>query len=204
VPVDRSDPFLVESLVTLGRVDEAEAVVETMQERHRLLPRTWLATTLPRARALVLATRGGLDDALAVLAEPPAVAGQLPFDLAWHRLVHGRLLRRAKRRGASSLELAAARDAFRSLGAATWAELAGDELARVGIRQPATPTQSGLTPSEQRVATLVATGMTNREIAAAVFMSPKTVEANLTRVYRKLGVRSRAELVSRLQRSGGT
>jgi DNA-binding NarL/FixJ family response regulator len=77
---------------------------------------------------------------------------------------------------------------------ASGAARARDELARVGIRRAR---EDGLTPGEWRVAELAASGLRNREIAAALFVSPKTVEANLARAYRKLGVRSRAELAAR-------
>jgi DNA-binding NarL/FixJ family response regulator len=80
--------------------------------------------------------------------------------------------------------------AFEELGTPLWAERARVELNRAsGMR-----TRAELTASEQRVAELAATGITNREMAAALFISPKTVEANLSRIYRKLNIRSRAEL----------
>jgi DNA-binding NarL/FixJ family response regulator len=75
-----------------------------------------------------------------------------------------------------------------------WAEQARAELGRVGLRRA----PDELTPTERRVAELAATGLTNREVASAAFMSPKTVEANLARVYRKLGIASRAELGARM------
>ena len=70
-----------------------------------------------------------------------------------------------------------------------WSERAAEELARIGLRR-ASP--DGLTENERRVAELAASGLTNREVAAQLFMSPKTVEANISRVYRKLGINSRA------------
>ena len=76
-----------------------------------------------------------------------------------------------------------------------WADQARDELSRIGLRRAA---PGELTASERRVAELAATGLTNREVAARLFMSPKTVEANVARAYRKLGIRSRAELGARL------
>jgi DNA-binding CsgD family transcriptional regulator len=85
-------------------------------------------------------------------------------------------------------------------GAALWAKRAREELGRVGVR-PRAPQH--LTAAERRVAELAASGLTNQEIAAAAFMSRKTVEANLTRVYRKLGIRSRAELGVRLAERDG-
>ena len=84
---------------------------------------------------------------------------------------------------------------FERLGADLWAEKARGEVARVGGRPPA---PIGLTPTEQRVAELVASGMTNREAAGALFLSVSTVEANLRRIYAKLGVRSRTELSRKL------
>jgi DNA-binding NarL/FixJ family response regulator len=84
---------------------------------------------------------------------------------------------------------------FDELAAPLWAAKARAELARLGLRRGAS---DDLTESERRVAELAASGLKNREVAAALFMSPKTVEANLARAYRKLGIRSRAELGARL------
>ena len=86
---------------------------------------------------------------------------------------------------------------FGQLGADAWAQRARAELDRVGLRRHG---RDDLTATERRVAELAASGMTNREVAKAAFMSPKTVEANLARVYRKLGIHSRAELGARLGR----
>jgi DNA-binding NarL/FixJ family response regulator len=83
---------------------------------------------------------------------------------------------------------------FEELGTPLWAERARAELARVNVATHG----AELTPSERRVAELAASGMTNRDVAAALFISPKTVEANLSRVYQKLGIRSRAELGRRI------
>ena len=77
------------------------------------------------------------------------------------------------------------------MGTPLWADRARAELARTNV---APRPEFVLTPSEQRVAELAATGMTNRDVAAALFISPKTVEANLARIYRKLGIKTRAEL----------
>jgi DNA-binding CsgD family transcriptional regulator len=85
------------------------------------------------------------------------------------------------------------------MGAALWAERARAELGRVGLRPPA---RSELTASERNVAELITSGLTNREVAAQLFMSPKTVEATLARVYRKLGVHSRAQLGAELASPG--
>ena len=107
----------------------------------------------------------------------------------------GRLHRRLKQRRIAGEVLGEARERLARLGAASWERIAAAELARTGIRRPA---PGELTPSELRVAELAAAGLTNRDVAKAAFMSPKTVEANLARVYRKLGIKSRAELGARM------
>ena len=90
---------------------------------------------------------------------------------------------------------------FDGMGARLWAAKARDELERVSLRRAA---QDELTESERRVAELAAAGLTNRNVAAQLFISPKTVEANLARVYRKLGINSRAELGARLAKAETT
>jgi DNA-binding CsgD family transcriptional regulator len=102
--------------------------------------------------------------------------------------------RRAKRKREARDTLTKALEAFDGLGAALWAEKTRAELARIGGRAPSS---LELTPTEDRVAALVAAGSTNREAADALFVSIHTVEANLKRIYRKLGVRSRTELASK-------
>jgi DNA-binding CsgD family transcriptional regulator len=192
---DRSEPFHVESLVALGERDRARDALARLEERGRSFPRLWISVTLPRTRALVLAAEGNVVAALAAFDELDADdAAKLPFDLAWNRLVQGRLHRRVKQRRAAADALGEALAIFEGLGAPTWAEQARAELGRVGLRRA----PAELTPTERRVAELAATGMTNREVASAAFMSPKTVEANLARVYRKLGIASRAELGARM------
>jgi DNA-binding CsgD family transcriptional regulator len=161
-----------------------------------MLPRLWILVTLPRARALVLAAAGDVPGALAALEEFDLdLAARLPFELGWALLLKGGLLRRTKQKRAAADALQRALEIFEQLGAPAWIDQARGELRRVGLR-PAAPDE--LTESERRVAELVATGLTNREAAAQLFMSPKTVEATLARVYRKLGIHSRAELGARL------
>lgn len=193
---DRSEPFHLEVLLELGEVDRARGALQRLEERGRRLTRPWITAALPRSRALVAAQDGDVAGALAVL-EGGLETGletagdpQLPFELGWTLLTTGRLQRRAKRRGRASETLEAARDLFQQLGAPGFAARADDELARVGLRRAG----AELTATELRIAQLAAGGSTNREIAQAAYISPKTVEANLARVYRKLGIRSRAEL----------
>jgi DNA-binding CsgD family transcriptional regulator len=191
LPPDRSEPFHVESLLALGELDRARRELERLERRGRVLPRLWISVTLPRARALVLAAEGDTDAALEALDELDCTAAsRLPFDLAWAELVRGRLHRRVKQKRAATDALRRALAIFERLGAPVFVERTTSELARVRSRRA----PDDLTATERRVAELAAAGLTNREVASAAFMSPKTVQANLTRVYRKLGIRSRAEL----------
>ena len=155
--------------------------------------------TLPRTRAVVLAAEGELDKAFSALdALDVDVAAQLPFENGWTLLVRGRLHRRAKQRRAAAEALRAALEQFERLGASPWIERTRAELDRVGLRRA----PAELTPTERRVAELAASGLTNREVANLAFMSPKTVQANLARVYRKLGISTRAELGARMAKEG--
>ena len=122
----------------------------------------------------------------------------LTFEAARSRLVLGQIHRRAKRKRLAREHLEGARDVFDRLGAVLWADRARSELARIGGR-PASPFE--LTDTEQRIAALVAQGRTNQETADALFVSPSTVQANLKRIYQKLGVRSRTELAAKVGQS---
>jgi DNA-binding CsgD family transcriptional regulator len=115
--------------------------------------------------------------------------------------VRGQLERRANRKLAARDSLAEAVRTFETLGSPPWAQRARDEIARLGLRHRG---PGELTESERRIAVLAASGMTNRQVAAAAFVSPKTVEANLARVYVKLGIRSRAELGARMTGESGS
>ena len=189
-------PDEVEALVALGRLEEAEALLDPFEEAGRNLDRAWTIATGARCRALVLAARGDLDGASA--AADAAVREHdrlpLPFELGRTLLVRGAVERRAKRKKEARDTLTKALEVFDGLGAALWADKTRVELARIGGRAASS---LDLTPTEDRVAALVASGSTNREVADALFVSIHTVEANLKRIYRKLGVRSRTELASK-------
>lgn len=192
---DRSEPFHVEALLSLGELGQARTVLARLERRGRTLPRRWIDVALPRTRALLLAAEGDLAGALVAVREVDATAAAaLPFEHAWTLLVRGRLERRARQRTKAAESLGGALAIFERLGAPAFAERARGELARVGLRHA----PGVLTPSERRIAELAASGLTNREVAEVAFVSPKTVEANLARVYRKLGIRSRAELGARM------
>jgi DNA-binding CsgD family transcriptional regulator len=128
-----------------------------------------------------------------------AERGQEPFELARSLLALGRVQRRLKHRGAARDTLVRAEEIFEQLGMPLWKDRAGEELSRIGGR-PRRP--SGLSETETRVARLAADGLTNREIAAALFLSVNTVQAYLKRVYRELGIRSRTELARKLPPAG--
>ena len=200
--VERTEPFHVESLISLGELDRAREVLARLEERGRTIPRAWIDITVPRARALILAAEGDPAAALSALDELDfTAASRLPFELASAWLVKGRLHRRLKQRKLAAQAFTEARAMFERLGAPAWAQQASSELARVGPRRRA---PDELTATELRVAELAAAGMTNREVAQATYMSAKTVEAHLASVYRKLGIRSRAQLGARVAAPGLT
>jgi DNA-binding CsgD family transcriptional regulator len=146
-----------------------------------------------RSRSMLLAARGDLDGAVTAAQRAMAHHDRLPMPFERGRtvLLLGQLQRRQRKKDPASASLQEALDIFERLDVPLWADRARAELARANVG----PRQSGqLTPSEQRVAELAATGMRNRDVATALFISPKTVEANLARIYRKLGIKSRAEL----------
>ena len=187
-----------EALVLAGNVETAERVVEVYEGRARSAGKAITLAPALRCRALVLAAQGKLDESRAALEEALVQHERIdmPFSRARTRLVHGQVLRRLGERRAARNALEQARSTFEELGAPLWVERAREELARVPSRRSS---GSALTPAESRVAELVAAGKTNHEVAQALFVSEKTVEANLTRIYRKLGIRSRAALGARMR-----
>jgi DNA-binding NarL/FixJ family response regulator len=124
----------------------------------------------------------------------------MPFERARTQLLLGRLQRRQRRKDVASRTLQEALAVFEDLDVPLWADRARAELSRTAVARRGI---AGLTPSEQRVAELAASGMTNRDVAAALFISPKTVEVNLSRIYRKLGIHSRAELGGHMSQGDG-
>jgi DNA-binding CsgD family transcriptional regulator len=185
---------LLEALTAVGDLDEVERVLNIWQERATALDRAWALAILGRCRAVLLAARGDLDGAFASFdgALVDHARSTDPFNNGRTLLALGRTQRRAKRRNAARSTLNQALATFDHLGAPLWSDQARAELARVGGRASSA---GDLTEAERRIAALVADGHTNREVAAALFLTEHTVETTLTRVYRKLGVRSRAALI---------
>jgi DNA-binding CsgD family transcriptional regulator len=191
----------VEALVGAGRLDEAAALLDQLESNGRRLDRAWALALGARCRSLLLAATGDLDSAAGAAERALDEHRRLPmpFERARTQLVLGQIQRRRRQKRAAAAALQEAAEVFDELGTPLWADRARAELERVSVSPTA---DAGLTPSERRVAQLAATGMTNREVAGALFISPKTVEANLARIYRKLGIRSRAELGQRMAGQG--
>ena len=189
-------PNAIEALVELAELGEARRLLAELQDRLSRVESPWGEASAGRCEGLILAADGDLGAALSALERALTVHEQLPqpFDLARTLLALGAVQRRTRKRGAARDALERALAIFDELGAALWTEKARSELARVGGR---TAAGDELTPTERRIAELVAKGKTNKEVAAQLFITPRTVEGHLTRIYAKLGVRSRAELAHR-------
>lgn len=190
-------PDAAEALIAVGQYDEAQTLVTQLLDSGQRLDRAWALALGWRCRALLLAAQGDVTGALDATTEALHHHERLPIPLELGRtlLVRGQLLRRNHQRRAAAETLERALLIFEALETPLWSKRTELELARV--RAPA-PAGDILTPSERRVAELTASGQTNREVARALFISPKTVEVNLANVYRKLGIRSRAELGRRM------
>lgn len=186
-------PDAVEAMVALGRAAETEPMIDALEANGRLLDRPWMLAMGARCRSLWLAARGDVDEAsdMARVALTHHERLPMPFERARTLLLLGQLQRRQRQKEASRTTMTEALGVFEELGTPLWARRARAEIARAGASSNGS---MGLTPSELRVAELAASGMTTKDVATALFISPKTVETNLARIYRKLGIRSRAEL----------
>jgi DNA-binding CsgD family transcriptional regulator len=187
----------LEALIELGRRDEAVELLEWYEGNARRLERTSALANCMRCRGLLTAQAGAVDEAMAHYEEALVLHRQveLPLDRGRTLLALGAAQRRAKRRREARETLEEALSVFERIGAALWAERARAELKRISGRA-ATP--GALTPAEERVAALVAEGKTNREVAAALFLSERTVEGHLSHVFGKLGIKHRTEVAPAL------
>jgi DNA-binding CsgD family transcriptional regulator len=190
-------PDQVEAEVALGDLGAAEAALEPWEERALALDRPHVLAQAARGRALIAAADGDLSEASAqierALADHARV--RIPFHEARTYLVLGSIERRRRHKRAARAALERALAEFERLGARLWADRARDEIGRLGGRAPS---RRELTPTEQRVAELVAEGLTTKEVAARLFVSPRTIDGHLAHIYAKLGIRSRADLAHRL------
>ena len=188
---------LVEAYVRVGRSKDAVRELETLEEQGRGTGSRWAAAAAARCRGL-LANEDGYETVLLQALE--LHGDHEPFERARTELCLGRRRRHSRHRAAARVVLHQALSTFETLGAEPWAEQARVELRATGETPAPSPGGSlmTLTPQELQVALVVAGGATNREVGAALFISPKTVEFHLGHVYGKLGVRSRTELVRKV------
>jgi len=192
--IAQGTPDLIEAYVRAGRSADARRLCTGFEARAADSGRTWAAAALHRCRGLL----APLDELDAEFAESLRWHRMTPtpFELARTELCYGERLRRARRRRDARTYLRSALGTFAQLGAEPWAERARRELAATGgTAHSARGLRARLTPHELRVAAHVERGLRNREIAAALFVSERTVEYHLTNIYGKLDIRSRTELM---------
>jgi DNA-binding NarL/FixJ family response regulator len=216
IPAENQPALLISPLISLPDADTIEAIVRAGQPPEhasaplarirttaRLLPTMARRSVLARCEALLEKRPPGeaFTEALSLAAATP------PFERARTELLYGEWLRRQRNRTQARSHLRAAADLFRTLGADPWAQRAEAELRAAGeaarTHKPAALEQ--LTPQELKIAELVAGGLTNRDIAAHLFLSPRTIDYHLRKVFTKLGITSRGELIRRaaLRRNPG-
>jgi DNA-binding CsgD family transcriptional regulator len=181
-----------EALLELGRVGDAGELLDAWEPDARRLGRDRILADITRCRGLVAAARGDIEVASETLerAVDQVDARADPFGHARALLALGVTRRRARQKRGAREAIEAALAGFEALGEAIWTRRARAELGRIGGRTR----EEGLTAAERRVASLVADGRTNREVAAALSLGERTVETHLTHIYAKLGVRTRTEL----------
>jgi DNA-binding CsgD family transcriptional regulator len=193
---------LGEALIGLDRLDEAATLVTWLDERALASSYPWTLATAARCRGQLLTAQGDFAGAQTELLRALEAGARLgnAFELGRTYLDLGRAYRRSRQRAQAREALREALAQFDEVGAPLWAETTRRELGRISGRRVGDPDE--LTDAERRIAELVAAGRSNKEVAAALHLSVKTVEVTLTRVYRKLDVRSRTELAARF--AGGS
>ena len=189
-------PDAIEALVGVGDVGRATRLADSFLAAAEASERAWARAAGERCRALIAMSARDLGAASECIARALALHERTPMPLERARslLVQGQIERRRKRRRAARAAFLEAASIFEAAGARIWAERVQAELERTA----GSPAGRRLSPTERRVADLAAAGRTNREIAASLFISPKTVEANLARIYEKLEIHTRAELGARI------
>lgn len=182
-----------------GRLDEADRLLAPHETVARSRGHRSALARLGYARGRLLGTAGDIHSARRRFEESLDLLETTAdrYDLTRVNFAYGQTLRRAGKRAEADRVIGTARDLYRALGAETYVARCDRELKAGGVRQRRGERHDAeLTPQEEAVVALVIRGMTNREAAAELFISPKTVQYHLTRIYAKLGVRSRAELVA--------
>jgi DNA-binding CsgD family transcriptional regulator len=187
----------IETLIGMDELELARSYLESYEQNARRLDTPWVVASAGRCRGLLAAAEGNLAGALSSVEHARAVAGleEFPLEQARTLLCQGTVLRQAQQKRSAREALRQALRIFEELSAPLWEEKASAELRRISGRRPSS---EELTETEWRVAELAAYGRSNKEIAAELYMGVSTVEAHLSRVYRKLGVR-RAGLARRLE-----
>ncbi|MET0452879.1 MAG: helix-turn-helix transcriptional regulator, partial [Mycobacterium sp.] len=190
-------PDAVEALIAAGQIAEAEPLIEKLENDGRRLDRPWMLATSARCRGMWWAAKGDVEQAMAAVTAAMTEHDRLPmpFERARTLLLLGQLQRRLRLKQPAAETLGQALAEFERMGAALWATRAREELDRTTV---GTTRKTMLSATELRIAELAISGMTNRDVAAVLFISPKTVESNLSQIYRKLGIRSRAQLAAKL------
>ncbi|UVS80408.1 helix-turn-helix transcriptional regulator [Actinokineospora sp. UTMC 2448] len=193
LPGARSVPDLVEAAVRLGRPEDARAPLVLLEDWARQAGQPWIDAHVRRCRALLAPEEDAEGLYQAALGLHP---DDRQFERARTALLYGEWLRRARRRSEARTQLRAAFEAFRRLGAVPWARRARAELDATGEAVPvaAEGPLAALTPQERTIVRLAARGLSNRDIAAQLFLSPRTVGYHLYKAYPKLGVTARTEL----------
>jgi DNA-binding NarL/FixJ family response regulator/KaiC/GvpD/RAD55 family RecA-like ATPase len=196
----RGLPDDVEALIALGLVEEAEGRIDRLEAWAGRVARPSVSGAAGRCRGLLLAARGEEAAALAALerAASSEERSPLPFERARTLLALGAQQRRLRQRTAARETLRRAEAIYEQIGSAIGLQKTRAELSRIGGRRAF---GDALTPTERQIAQLVAEGKKNREVAAALVVTERTVEAALTLIYRKLDVRSRTELARKLARA---
>jgi DNA-binding CsgD family transcriptional regulator len=200
-PTDFAWTNAIEVLIGIGELGVAREYVEHYEDRAQRSASPWALATAARGRGLLAASEGDLAAARAALERALAEHQRMrcPFELGRTLLALGAVSRRGREKAAARDAFDQALGVFDELGASLWARRARDELQRISGRRRSS---GELTEMEERVALLAAQGLANKEIAAELYISVHTVEAHLSRTYRKLGIRSRAALAGRLPRAG--
>jgi DNA-binding CsgD family transcriptional regulator len=192
-------PDEIEALVALGELARAQPLIELLRRLGTAHDRPWAIAAAARGRGILAAARGDLEEAIGALEEALAAHDriEMPFERGRTLLALGRALRRRKQWSAAREALREALALFDQTGAPRWAQATRTEVGRAGERSGE---PGDLTATERRIAELAASGLSNQEVAERAFLTVKGVEANLTRAYRKLGIRSRGGLAGALRR----
>ncbi len=192
-------PDEIEALVALGELARAQPLIELLRRLGVTHDRPWAIAAAARGRGILAAARGDLEEATTALEDALAAHDrvEMPFERGRTLLALGRALRRRKQWSAARDALREALALFDQSGAPLWALAARNEVSRAGERSGE---PGELTATERHIAELAASGLSNQEVAERAFLTVKGVEANLTRAYRKLGIRSRGGLAGALRR----